>query len=212
MSEADVTAADELVTGWVDSALRVPASAFVPIDDLARTGKIAAASRQWSARFFAPAANPHLVTPKPRWSVHLATPTSFDLLRHAYDVGATRLDVLEARSFTLVRALGAAAPILALPDGDHLAAVNALAASILRVRGDEHAWTFDAASPLADGARFTTDRAVDPLSMPSWTSRADGGIRGGDVFFLLYKRIPEILGYFANAEWLDDATRSALQP
>jgi hypothetical protein len=44
--------------------------------------------------------------------------------------------------------------------------------------------------------------------MNSWESRVDGGIRKGDLYFLLFKKIPERLAFPNIQKWFDAKFRN----
>jgi hypothetical protein len=49
-------------------------------------------------------------------------------------------------------------------------------------------WPFEFAGMIEDGSRFSTDASLEPLVMPSWASRVDGGIRAGHLYFVCFKK------------------------
>ena len=64
---------------------------------------------------------------------------------------------------------------------------------------------FEHCTPVADGSLFCTDADVDPRLLASWAERAEGGIRGGELWFVCYKRTSQQVGFANPAQWFSDA-------
>jgi hypothetical protein len=191
---------EQLIRTWLAAVDRVPAKEYRPaagFEDL--PDDVQGSSTMWSERFFAPAASPHAATSQARRSYHLSTDTSPDLLRHQYRFGQLALDVVESRNFTLIRT-GRTLPVTA-------AAAREAARSILNLKDGEHQWTLQAPNALAEGAWFSSNPDADPMTM-SWADRADGGIHGGALVFLCFKKDQQRVGYPDIRKWFDSAFRS----
>jgi hypothetical protein len=150
----------------------------------------------WCDEVLAPHANPH-DAPGARASVHPATPTTVDLLRHDYKAAGLGLTVIEGRNFLLVQVDPASADVLALPPEDRAAAVHRVASAIFKARP-----SFQVPRAIEEGARFSTDEGVDPRLMAHWSRRLDGGVRGGRLWFLCYKKAPQRVGFAREEGWI----------
>jgi hypothetical protein len=67
-------------------------------------------------------------------------------------------------------------------------------------------WRFLFAGPIAEGSVFTTNPDADVNWLWSWADRADGGVRRGRLYFVLYKHREATDGkiVFLNmAHWFD---------
>lgn len=187
---------EKLIQAWLGAVDRVPDDQFEAIASYKELPELVQGnSSLWCERFFAPEANPHLRKPAPRLSCHVATETSPDLLRHQYSVDNLQLDVIESVNFTLIRIRGAANP----------ADVPGLAPRILNVKDSTHQWTFPA--PSANQPWVSTSPGADPLSMASWTKRADAGLHQGALTFLCFKKDDQRVGYRDIQGWFGPAFR-----
>jgi hypothetical protein len=162
-------------------------------------------SSMWSERFFQPAADPTR-QPQAVRAFHLAGPGTPDLLRHLYVFDGAPLEVVESINFSLVRS---GAPLLPLAPASRASRVRALAARLLQLETPTHRWAFQLPAELADGARFCTDPDADPMSLVSWESRVDGGIRNGQLWFLAYKKFFDRADFRDIDRWFDEPFRAA---
>ena len=194
---------DATFLSTVHAAMDAPAADFVPVADLrALPGQLRADSRMWCRRFFAPAADPHLVA-KVTLAARAASGTP-DLLRHEYTVGEFRVAAVESRSFTVVRVTPTTARFDGLSDDAKKAFVQRAAEALVNLRDAQHSWTLPVPDRLPEGVRFSTNPDQELLFMGSWTERMDGGVRGGNPYFLLFKKVGQIVGFYNNEEWFDD--------
>jgi hypothetical protein len=198
---------DALSLAMVHAALDVPAADFVPLaGSRALPDMLRADSEMWCQRFFTPAADPHLVA-----QVALtarAAPGAVDLLRHEYAVGQFHVVAVESRSFTVVQVTPATGRFDALSEDARKAFVQRAAEAILNLRDAQHGWTLPVPPRLAEGVRFSTRPDQEPLFMGSWTERLDGGVLGGNPYFLLFKKVGQIVGFYSDEHWFDDEFRA----
>ena len=198
---------DELIRIWLDSIDRVSRKGFVPLADFKTLpDAVLGGTRLWSARFFTPEANPTHQTNGIKYSYHLSTADTPDLLRYEYEFKSLNLEVIESSSYTFVRVRqrpGSAD----LKQNERVGFINRTATMILNMRDENHNWEFQFPSAVADDTRFSTDPNADPIAMTSWESRADGGIRNGDLYFLLFKKIPDRPAYPDIQRWFDNRFR-----
>jgi len=187
----------------VHAALDVPAAALVPVDGLrALPGRLRADSEMWCQRFFAPAADPHLVA-KVALTARAASGAP-DLLRHEYAVGGFHVVAVESRSFTVVQVTPATGRFDALSDDARKAFVQRAAEALLNLRDPQHSWTLPVPDRLPEGVRFSTNPDQNLLLMGSWTERMDGGVLGEKPYFLLFKKVGQIGGFYNDEQWFED--------
>jgi hypothetical protein len=179
--EARAIRADWL--GEVDRAKDWTAAGYDALPPRAR-----ADSAMWSDRFFALHAGPHNRALKAKTSYHSADDDAPDLLRFEYTVSGIPVVVTESRNYVVVRAK--AAP------KDAARVLQELLVRALPIP----------ATP-ADGMTFTSNPAAHPILMKSWEDRFDGGIQGGTVWFLLYKKHEQRAGYESATGWFEDTYR-----
>lgn len=187
--EAAATFARELIADWWAAVEEARAEDFVEVAGVEGLPATALAdSRLWCAEFFRPQADPYRKELRARHAFHAARGATFDFFRHEYEVGGMPVRVLESRNFTLIRVPGA-----------DVSRVPGIAGSLLKLTGE---FLF---SPKTDA--FSTGPFVHPMSMGSWTQRVDGGVRGGELYVLCYKRIPQRLGFGSATGWFGDKFR-----
>ncbi|MFT3766427.1 MAG: hypothetical protein QM820_13080 [Minicystis sp.] len=160
--------------------------------------QVRADSVYWCDHVLLPEVNPHDL-PDVEHAMHYGDGRSPDLIRHMYTAKGLDLDVVEGRNFLCVRVSRRSLDVLALPDGERPAAVSRAAAAIFR-----EPLTFCHCDSVADGSIFCTDACADPRVLTSWTERAEGGIRGGELWFICYKRIAQLVGFSNPAQWFSD--------
>lgn len=199
---------DDLIGVWLTVVDRAAAGDWVALPDFdALPPRVRGDSSMWSERFFTPAASPAAQAHAVR-GFHRATALTPDLLRHEYPLGALRLDVVESINFFVVRVDGTPA-ILQVPVAERPDRVRAAAAAILRLDADNHHWVFRLPAVLSEGSRFDTDEAADPLYLPSWESRVDGGIHDGRLYFVCYKKFFERASFRDGDRWFDGNARDS---
>jgi len=66
---------------------------------------------------------------------------------------------------------------------------------------------FELPHTIDEGACFSTDEGAEPLLLAAWTERVDGGVRGGQLYFLFYKKVPQRVGFRSDERWFDDPIR-----
>jgi hypothetical protein len=184
---------------YVAMAVGLGASAFMELpsfEGLQAGAAVEQDSRRWAERFLRPAVSPYGPASNVRRSVHYASGTSFDLVRHELYVGDLGLEITESVRFVLVRVLLPPATWLERSEAEASEAVDTLAEQILVTPGtapdlfgqaNDYRWSLLYEPPIRDGARFTTAPAADPAVLRSYADRLDGGVEGGTLFFLGFK-------------------------
>ncbi|MFO0761139.1 MAG: hypothetical protein U0359_31970 [Byssovorax sp.] len=190
----------EAITSWMEVLGRVRADEYAPFvnfQQLSDGAHVEADSRRWSARFFSRAANPYEAGVSVTRSVHMSTPTTFDILRHQYSTMGLDLVVLETVNFMVIIVERGAVDLLTGSRNDQITRIDRTAGQVLAMRGtflgenfEEQAyeWMFRYPPTIVDGARFSTDIGKDVSWMWSWANRVDGGILNNRLFFMLFKK------------------------
>ena len=191
-----VAETDDLVGAWLNMIDRAE-GAWIPHPDLASLADGSAVkqdSEKWCGTFFKTEVNPHLANPTATLTVHEATADTADLIRYDYGASGMRLRVYESVDFAVLRIEEADVDILKLSQDKRSAAIAAVAARLLAKPATANggavaraSWPFKFPQSVEDGSRFSTDASQEPLTMPSWTSRVDGGIHAGHLYFLCFK-------------------------
>jgi hypothetical protein len=194
---------DQFITIWLDSLDRVGPDGYRALQGpSALPAAVRSDSALWSERFFTPAADPHVsaLAGQARWSYHLSTELTPDLVRCQYTAAGLALDLIESRAYTVLRVRESDPPTR-----DR---VMAIAESVLLKPPGTRTWRFDFAQPLAEGAWFSTNPSVGPTRIATWELRVDGGIRGGGLYFLRFKKTLPQVGYPNLRRWFDDEFRA----
>ena len=207
---------DALVRDWLASVDRVKPEEYTEVasfDDAPAQAR--ADSYYWSDCFFSPPASPHFPGADVRHLIHPSTEDTYDLLRHEYTVGEIRLLVIESRSFTLIQVQEpSVGEILSRSEPDLGAEIHRLAGILLNMSCstgdlDSAPSTFQLPATLSEGCAFSTNEGANPHLLPCWSDRIDAGIRADRIFFLCYKRISQLVGFFNDQQWFEDDSRSA---
>jgi hypothetical protein len=198
---------DAMSLSMVHEALDVPAADFVPVaGPRALPDDLRVDSRMWCRRFFAPVGDPHLVA-KAALAARTASGAP-DLLRHEYAMEGFHVIAVESRSFTVVQISPTTGRFDALAEDAKKAFVQRAAETLLNLRDSQHSWTVPVPDRLPEGVRFSTNPDQDLLLMFNWTSRMDGGVLGGKPYFLLFKKVDQIVGFYSDEHWFDDEFRA----
>ncbi len=208
-------AGDELVRDWLASVDRVRPEEYTALASFDEVPAQARAdSYYWSDCFFSPQASPHTPDADVRHQIHLATRDTCDLLRHEYAVCGIRLVVIESRNFTLIQVQEPSAEELLGHRKPECGAEVLRLAGILLNRScdsgdfDSGPATFQLPATFSGDCVFSTNCSADPLVLPCWFDRIDAGIHSGSLFFLCYKKISQLVGFFNAQQWFEDNARS----
>ena len=198
----------EVVTTWIEAIERVPPQGYLPVSDFETLPKLVRGdSTMWAERFLKPEASPHARGATVQWEAHLSTADTPDILRHRLRVGPYGLDIAETINFMLIRVIQTPR-LLELGEEARPAAVRAAALAILNLQDSEHTWVFQLPARIVDGVLFSTNPDADPLHLPSWKDRADGGVHRQTLFFLCYKKFFDRAGFRDIQRWFDESWRS----
>lgn len=205
----------------VEKKARADLSDFAVLPDGAG---VKAESEKWTALFLSDAASPSQPGLTVRRSAHRAEGDLPDVLRQEYDLSfeqgkglpkvTVHLVLEETVSWIRIRPLVAGLDLRATPVAARLSWLSWLASRVLRLQGthrgraDEdapHTWVFHY-KDVEEGARFSTDASQTLFVMWSWADRVDGGIRGGQPYFLGFKHIEPASGKLISLNpdhWFD---------
>jgi hypothetical protein len=204
------TFARKLIRSWLAAVDR--AESYTPVRDPAELpAEVLASSGFWCASFFPSCADPHEPALAARAFVHLATPDTPDLLRYDYVVNGISVALIENRNFALLRVARESADVLARASGERAEEIRRITAAIFG--GPDHPWvgTFELPKAIEEGATFSTDPSANPLLLTTWRARIDGGIHRGCLYFLWYKRVSQLVGFWNEREWFDEDFRAKQQ-
>lgn len=84
--------------------------------------------------------------------------------------------------------------------------VKALVASIVKLKGtdiegNEYEVPLQWPDKLADGAKFSSNPNADIRFLPNWHARIDAFVQGNHLSILIYKKIPQLMGYQDGSKW-----------
>jgi hypothetical protein len=188
---------DDLIGAWLNMIDRA-GDAWVATPNLGLLPdgqRVQQDSEKWCALFLKPGADPHRAGAMPAIAIHRATPDTADIIRYDYAMGRTRLRLYETVDFVLLRVERAENELLNLSQDRIPGVITGIAGILLNKPAPDgpvpvpaQTWTFPFAGPIREGSRFSTGASQDPHLMPSWTSRVDGGIRGGHLYFMCFKK------------------------
>ena len=183
---------DKLLTAWIAVADRADGYGYEAVADLDRVPAAARAdSVRWCDEMLRDDANPHRQAP--RVGIHRSRSDTPDLLRYEFPMAGVDAEVIEGRNFILVR-LRVGPPL-------ESALLIGWARRVVKTGRGGPEWGSLPREALGEGARLSSDELADPINMPAWSSRVDAGIHKGRLFLLLYKRLPQLLGYPEGRRW-----------
>jgi hypothetical protein len=200
------------IARWLAAVDRAPPGSFTTVADFAAIPEQARAeSYYWCDEVLSPDVSPH-DAPGVRHGHRRATGSSPDLICHAYTAKGLGITVIEGRSFLLVEVDRESVDVLALPPAARAAAIHRVAGALLRTPRDGRALSFRVPDEIDEGARFSTDEGADPLLLAAWSDRVEGGVRGGRIFFLCYKKRAQEVGLAGDHRWFDDPAPRVRRP
>lgn len=208
----------------LDQVEKKPRADLADFGQLPDGAGVKAESEKWMARFLLDAASPDQPDRAVRRYVHRAEGDLPDVLRHEYDLSfeqgkdlpkvAVHVVIEETVSWMRIRPVVPGLDLRATPVAARLSWLSWLASRVLRLQGthrgraDEdapHTWVFRY-KDLEEGARFSTDASRTIRVMWSWADRVDGGIRGGQPYFLGHKHVEPASGRLVSLNpdhWFD---------
>lgn len=202
--------AGELARCWLAAVDR--AEAYTPLRDLTELPPQALASSGfWCASLFPACADPHEPALSARCSVHVATADTLDLLKHDYVVNGISVALIESRNFALLRVARENADILAQAASKRAEEIRRVAAAIFGGADGQPVPAFELPKKIEEGVTFSTAPSANPLLIATWRERIDGGIHHEGLYFLCYKRISQMVGFWNGQEWFDEEFRAKHQ-
>ncbi|MRG92197.1 hypothetical protein [Polyangium spumosum] len=198
---------------WLDDIEQAKSEGFDDLEGRADVpGQALAESRHWARTLFAQGMSPYDAGRPVRRAVHRATKAAPDLLRHEYDVDDLHLSIVEGRSFALVVVARASLDVLALPEEERAPAIARIAKALFHPVCVSGGACFRFPERIEEGTFFSTNPELDPRLLGAWQDRLDAGIRGGELVFLAYKRLPWMAGFADPSSWLREGERIDQKP
>ena len=193
-SKAVLEETDDLIGAWLNMVDRADPAWIAPANFTALPdgASVQLDSEKWCGVFFKPEANPHAAIPAATLAIHHATADTADILRYNYGSTTMRLRLYETVDFALLR-IEEGADILHSSLDERPGAIADMARRLLnnppatKAGAPPATWSFQFTKVIEDGSRFSTDASQEPVVMPSWASRVDGGIHAGHLYFVCFK-------------------------
>jgi hypothetical protein len=117
--------------------------------------------------------------------------------------------VTEGRNFLLVEIDRRSLDLSRLPEERRRGAIRRVARALFR---GANIPSSRLPPHLTEGARFSTDEHAEPMLLSSWRDRIDGGIRSGRLYFLVYKKMPQRIGFGRDDRWFGAREPSTKAP
>jgi hypothetical protein len=200
----------DLVGWWLECIDDVADAGYREVGLAGLDGNVRATSQLWCEDQLAVEASPYGKGLKVRTFAHVGNEgapgrkISIDLIRHQYEIDDLPVEVLEGRNFTMVRL--AAGKAIQGSATARAAEIHRLARKLL----SQH-WTFQFPAAIEEGVRFSSNPDLIPDILPDWTDRGDGGIRGGRLWFLCFRVIPQVASFLSDIHWFPDEFREKLK-
>ena len=174
---------------------------------------------RWMGEMFNPDANPQVMTPAPRISLH----KSVDVLKFEYNFAGVRVATFEQDGGTLVRVDSPKiAQFSSMSPSERLAEVNRIGLAMFRISGasirgacitDDVVFQPRTPSSADEVFAFSTNSSRTPAYMPQWYSRIDAGLYKGSLLFWLYHRISQRIGFgLLGPKWFPKEFREKYAP
>jgi hypothetical protein len=195
--------ANRFLNAWLQGVLSTPPTDWVVLAGLEELPRQARAeSESWARRFFRPVADPYRAAPPPRVSVHLSP----DRIRLEHQTLGMQLRVDQNAAYTLVRVPSVDAESLAqMKPEEQASVVNRIGALLFQ---SPTPWIARQRSSEQETVAFSTSPETEILSMPSWRSRIDAGVFRGQLYYMFYERIDQLIGFPSGETWFDPEFRA----
>lgn len=199
------------IEGWLASVERVRPHEFDLISDDASIPPGALAdSCMWCERVLSPTVSPYCEGVQARRSVHRAGRATADLLRHDYAAAGLRLTITESRNFLLIEVARESVDVLSLPEEARATAIRRVARRLFCPSATGAATSRTCLPPrlrlparIDEGTVFNSNPRADPRLLGDSAERVDGGVRGGVLYFICYKREPHRVGFVNARQWFE---------
>jgi hypothetical protein len=195
--------ANRFLNGWLQGLHKLPATDYVVlvgVEELPRQARADSAS--WTRRFFLPPADPHHALPPPRVSVHLSP----DRIRFEYQALGMQLVVDQNLAYTLVRVTSVDAQrFFQMTPEEQANAVNRIGGLLFQ---SPRPWIARQRSSEQETIAFSTSPGTDMLSMRFWHSRIDAGVFRGQLYYMFYERVDQLIGFPSGATWFEPEFRA----
>jgi len=200
----------DLVAWWLECIDDVPDAGYRDVGLSGLDGDVRATSQRWCDEQLAAEASPYVKGLKVRTLAHVGNEgsdtrkLSIDLIRHQYEIDDLPVEVVEGHNFTMIRL--AAGKAIQGSAAARAAEIHRLARKLLA-----QPWTFQLPAAIEEGVRFSSNPDLIPDILPDWTDRGDGGIRGGRLWFLCFRVIPQVACFLNDIHWFPDDFREKLK-
>lgn len=208
---------NEFLVKWLSALTRVRPEQYRELRDKDELDSLRHTdSYGWTSTFFRAETDPFKVSPPPKVSFHLDP----DLLRFEYEVNGDQIMVVEHKSVaTLIQVSHPRLDRLpSMTTAQQLAEVNQVGRAVLRIeegvvnvnrRGGSASdvWRLRAPSSPKETLAFSTNPGRSVHGMHNWAVRVDAGFYEGKLYFLCYKRDPQIIGFHGNPGGFSDEFR-----
>ena len=203
-----------LLVRWIDSAALAPEEEFVNVSGLeALLEEPLEVAEHMIDTFIQKTINPYRVTDA--HATRDARPGvagTPDLIRTRFQASGMRMTFFDSINFLLVTA---ELPERELRDvDDEQRYLEAMCDAVVKKKDGVREWVFDIPEAVA-GARG--DRIIPNVGAPALRDiqgpddRADIVVRGGRVYFMFYRQIPQRYGFEPPDQWFSAEARAALE-
>jgi hypothetical protein len=204
---------EPLLAQWLAYSFSMAEGSFLPIDRHADLFYRQLQESQGTASLFIKVDyDSHRGNQRVVWQAHAAAPGGIDLIRGEYDVGDLRLVVIESNNLLIVKTSPISAE-LSRRAGSRTYLEN-LIARLVEAETADHRWEFQI--PTDFGASqapvLVTNRGGSRVAdLESRHDRADILVWNDSVYFIFYKKIPQLEFFQPGDKWFSPQARAALR-
>lgn len=197
---------------WLIYALGALPETFVNVDDL---GTLLVEpmyeSSATAGLFLTEAADPHRGGKTVKWQAHAAEAGGIDLLRAGFAARGLEVQCWEGSNFLLMRVGRPEAPYRDAPE-KHTWLERSIPV-VVKLESALHRWQFavPADAELLQHPRLANTGAPPVAEIASRHDRVDVLILNGEVHFMFYKKIDQMMGFRPDDGWFSGAARVAIQ-
>lgn len=204
---------EPLLERWLNGALLVPGSAFVPADafpDLLFRPLLE--SKGVLGFFLKKEVDPYRDAQGVHWKAHAADPGGLDLLKSGeYEAAGLRLTITESRNVVIVEAARAGETLATAKS--KRAYVDGLVQAVVQTDSEDQHWEFQLPGEIETAweGRLISNKGASPLKdLESRHDRADILLLNGSVYFVFYKKIAQLENFLPDDQWFSPETRAAI--
>jgi hypothetical protein len=173
---------------------------FVPVEYASLSPAIRAQTENYLAMYLTPEAQPQRDPAFQTRTYSAASPGQSDLVEFRW--------AFNGMALRAVQSLNALKVEIPLGGRTRVDEVKALVNSVVKLKGtDLDGRDYDARlrwpNAVADGARFSSNPDANLFHMNAWHERVDALVEGGRLSVLIYKKIPQLMGYQDGSQWFE---------